>query len=74
MKAVALLLRWAAQLASGENTIVVSGCRMPLVEMGYDQDELEEWARTFAGKALGIVERLAPRAVSVAMDDERRAA
>lgn len=70
----ALLLRWAAQLAAGENVEILSACRWALVDAGYSRDELEEWAQTFAGKALGIAERLAPRPASVPIDEERRAA
>ena len=60
----ALMLRWAACLLADEHQ-GAAVCRGPLERAGYDLEDLEEWARVFAGKALGIVERAHGRAVCV---------
>ena len=65
--AAALILRWAAQLAAGENPQIVSGCRIPLRELGYDLNALEPLVRDLAGQVLTYVAQVAER-------DERKAA
>lgn len=55
-RAAALLLRWAAQLASGEDSTVITGCRVPLREAGLPMDLLERHARRMAAEALFAVD------------------
>lgn len=54
----ALALRWAAQLATGEDTTVVSGCRIPLRDAGLNMDMMEFMARKWAGEAQAMIETI----------------
>lgn len=69
-RAAALLLRWAAQLAAGEDPIALSGCRVPLRDLGYDLDALEPLVTDLAEQVLTYIAQVATRTTR----EERRAA
>lgn len=58
--AAALILRWSAQLAAGEDAVTLAGCRVPLRDYGYNLDLLEPLARDLAAQVLTYVAQVAP--------------
>ena len=58
--AAALILRWSAQLAAGEDAVTLSGCRIPLRDYGYDLDLLEPLVADLAAQVLTYAAQVAP--------------
>jgi hypothetical protein len=57
----AMLLRWAAQIASGETPELLFACKEPLRKAGYDIATLEVQARALANTALAVTEQSTER-------------
>src|SRR5690349_21800840 len=53
----AMLLRWAAQISSGETPELLFACKEPLRVAGYDMAALEVQARALANTALAVTEQ-----------------
>jgi len=64
--AAALILRWSAQLAAGEDAVTLSGCRAPLRDYGYNLDLLEPLVADLAREVLTYVAQVAPVALDKA--------
>ena len=60
LTAAALILRWSAQLAAGEDAVTLSGCRIPLRDYGYNLDLLEPLVADLAREVLTYVAQVAP--------------
>lgn len=54
----ALALRWAAQIAAGENPNIASVCQRPLRDVGLNMQMMEFMARKWAVEALAMVETI----------------
>ena len=51
----ALLLRWAAQLATDEDAVVLAACTYSLRTAGFDMAALEQQAQAWADVALALI-------------------
>ena len=54
----ALLLRWAAQIVSGEDPAILTACTVPLHATGLDMAALERQAHAWADAALALITEL----------------
>lgn len=54
----ALALRWAAQIAAGENPNIAAVCQGPLRAAGLNMPMIEFMARKWAAEALAMVETI----------------
>lgn len=54
--AAALLLRLAAQIVSGEDTTILSACKYPLRQMGFDICNMDDAAEQLSRVALKVIE------------------
>lgn len=61
----ALLLRWSAQIASGEDANVVCACTAPLRAAGLDMVALEVVARDMARSAALMIETVEDEELAV---------